>query len=76
MVAKSSTSWPVDRLFHPFIGFQPSKAVQDFFHPQSDGDLEDLLGHNEVQSNSNQWPFQEPKLEVHTIYEAYVYKVI
>jgi len=26
---------PVDRWFIPsFIGFQPSKVVQDFFHPQ------------------------------------------
>jgi hypothetical protein len=28
---------PVDRLFIPlFIGFQPSKVVLDFFHPQYD----------------------------------------
>jgi len=26
---------PIDRWFIPiFIGFQPSKVVQDFFHPQ------------------------------------------
>jgi len=26
---------PADRLFIPlFVGFQPSKVVQDFFHPQ------------------------------------------
>ena len=34
---------PVDRWFIPlFIGFQPSKAVQDFFHPPDD----DRLGFN------------------------------
>ena len=28
---------PVDRWFIPlFIGFQPSKVMQDFFHPQYD----------------------------------------
>ena len=33
MVEKSES--PVDRWFSPlFIGFQPSKVVQDFFHPQ------------------------------------------
>jgi len=30
---------PVDRWFIPlFIGFQPSKVVQDFFHPQYEHD--------------------------------------
>ena len=36
---------PVDRWFIPlFIGFQPSKVVQDFFHPpyeEIEGEMEE-----------------------------------
>jgi hypothetical protein len=32
---------PVDRwLFPLFMGFQPSKVMQDFFHPQYDSDMQ------------------------------------
>ena len=54
---KSCTSWK--RLFIPlFIGFQPSKVVQDFFHPQYDTNAIDIsLNHQPIPASKTLQPF-------------------
>jgi len=54
-----------------FIGFQASKVVQDFFHPPGFKN-----GFNGIQNKYKtlipMGDLQDPKMEVPTIYKAYI----